>query len=277
MNEVYGYGYVTKLTKNISRSTIYKSLRGRFIWHENIYIDILESDNSRKELNFLLSEKATTNDTIVIMNKRTLGTTSEFRQWWYRIYEQGINLLIINDTEDNGVDYYSTTDFSFERYNEDAIQERWSKLQTAVFERQTKQIGRKTIELTEKFITTYWAYQSFFVTVDEAYQNLGVSKQTFYTMCKKYEQTTDYKEALLIHTELFEYPRRGGVDKELERLFIAVEQRGLSLEDACKELNIMPMLPEEYHRHLLAKQGGRKIQFQMEAKHHREDYFKKNN
>lgn len=275
MEEIYGYGYVTKPTRHLTRSTAYKALRGRFILQENIYIDVLESRDSKEQLKKLLG-LAHEGDTIVIMNRRTLGTTNEFRHWWEKItFEYKLNLLIIDDNAENGADYYSTTDFSFNRYEESAIQERWEKLQTAIFERQTNRVGRKSAELTDKFIATYWAYQSFFVTVEEAYQNLGVSKQTFYTMCKKYEATKEYKEKLLQHSELFEYPRRGGIPSDVERLFLAVEQKRMRLHEACKELGIAELLPEEYHRYLLAKVGGRKVQFQMEDDHHIEDYFKK--
>ena len=274
MEEIYGYGYVTKPTNNLTRSTTYKALRGRFILQENIFIDVLESLDNKEQLNKLLS-RANYGDTIVIMNKRTLGVTKEFRKWWYEInYTYHLNLLIIDDSSKDGVDYYSTTDFSFERYSEYEIKERWEKLQTDVFERQTKNIGRKAIELSDKFIETYWAYQAFFVTVDESYQNLGVSKQTFYTMCKNYETTEQYKHDLLQHSELFKYPRRGGITSDIERLFLAVEQKQMDLRQACKELDLPVLLQEEYHRYLLAKIGGRKVQFQMEEENHIEDYFK---
>lgn len=274
MEEIYGYGYVTKPTQNITRSTAYKALRGRFILQENIFIDVLESVDNKEQLNRLLTVSHY-GDTIVIMNRRTLGNTKEFRHWWYEIvFTHNLNLLIIDDNSTDGVDYYSTTDFSFSRYDDTAINERWEKLQTDVFERQSNKVGRKSVELTEKFIDTYWAYQSFFVTVDEAYQNIGVSKQTFYTMCKSYEATEQYKEALLEHNELFDYPRRGGISSDVERLFLAVQQKQMPLNEACKELDIPDLLPEEYQRYLLAKTGGRKIQFQMEEEHHIPNYFK---
>lgn len=274
MEEIYGYGYVTKPTQNLTRSTVYKALRGRFILQENIFIDVLESIDNKEQLNRLLS-CSHYGDTIVIMNKRTLGATKEFRKWWYEIvFTHHLNLLIVDDNSSDGVDYYSTTDFSFRKYDDAMINERWEKLQTEVFERQTNKVGRKSVELTDKFIDTYWAYQSFWVTVDEAYQNLGISKQTFYTMCKNYEATDQYKDDLLKHDELFDYPRRGGITSDIERLFLAVEQKQMSLDEACKELDIPELLPEEYGRYLKAKIGGRKIQFQMEAEHHIDDYFK---
>lgn len=274
MNEIYGYGYVTKPTRNITRSTAYKALRGRFIWQDNIYIDVLESKDNKEKLKELLG-KANKGDTIFIMNRRALGMTKEFRKWWSEItFNYHVNLLIIDDKSDNEVDYYSTTNFSFIRYDEEAIQERWKKLQTDVFERQTNKVGRKSVDITDKFIQTYWAYQSFFISVDDAYQHMGISKQTFYSMCKAYEQTDEYKQELLQHPELFEYPRRGGITADIERLFIAVEQSKRKLSDACEELDIPELMPEEYHRYLTAKLGGRKIQFQMESEHHVEDYFK---
>lgn len=276
MEEIYGYGYITKPSHNLTRSTAYKALRGRFILQENIFIDVLESKDNKEQLKCLLG-RAHHGDTIVIMNKRTLGTTKEFRQWWYEItYTCKLNLLIVDDNAPNNVHYYSTTDFSFNRYDDKAISERWERLQTDVFERQTNKVGRKSTEITDKFIDTYWAYQSFYVSVDDAFQNLGISKQTFYTMCKTYEATDQYKQALLQHIELFEYPRRGGITSDIERLFLAVEQKQMDLQDACNELEIPVLLPEEYHRYLLAKVQGRKVQFQMEAQHHIEDYFKNN-
>lgn len=274
MEEIYGYGYVTKPTRNIIRSTAYKALRGRFILQENIFIDVLESIDNKEQLNKLLS-LSQYGDTIVIMNRRALGNTKEFRHWWYEIvFTHHLNLLIVDDNATDGVDYYSTTDFSFKRYNDVAINERWKKLQTDIFERQTNKVGRRSLKLTDKFINTYWAYQSFFITVDEAYQNLGVSKQTFYTMCKSYETTEQYKHDLLAHPELFEYPRRGGITSDIERLFLAVEQKHMDLQQACIELGLPNLLPEEYQRYLLAKTGGRKIQFQMEEEHHIPNYFK---
>ena len=94
-------------------------------------------------------------------------------------------------------------------------------------------------------------------------------------MCKNYEATDQYKNDLLKHDELFDYPRRGGITSDIERLFLAVEQKQMSLHEACKELDIPELLPEEYGRYLKAKIGGRKIQFQMEAEHHVDDYFKR--
>lgn len=273
MEEVYGYGYVTKPTRHLTRSTVYKALRGRFIPQENIRLDVLESEDGRKQLKKLL-RLARVGDTIVIMNRRTLGPTKEFRYWWHEItFIYSLNLLIIDDNAEKGVDYYSTTDFSFNRYEDWEIRERWEKLQNDIFERQTNKVGRKSAELTDKFIETYWAYQSFFVTVEEAHQNLGVSRQTFYTMCKKYELTDQYKKELMQHSELFDYPRRGGITSDMERLFLAVEQKHMDLHEACKELGIADLLPEEYRRYLLAKMGGRSVQFQMEEEHHVDGYF----
>lgn len=275
MEEIYGYGYVTKPTQNILRSTVYKSLRGRFIPQENIYIDVLLSDDSRAKLKELIG-RAHTGDTIVILNRRTLGNTNEFRKWWQELtfgYPK-INLLIINDDEPDGADYYSTTNFSFRRYSEKEIAQRWERLQNDTFERKTNKVGRKVARINDVFLEAYWAFQSFFITSEEAYEHAGVSKQTFYTLCKAYEATEEYKEVLLAHTELYEYPKRGGITTNIEKLLFAVEQRGMKLEEACKELGLSEMLPEEYHRYLLAKVGGRKIQFEMEKTHHIENYFK---
>ena len=95
MEEIYGYGYVTKPTQNLTRSTVYKALRGRFILQENIFIDVLESIDNKEQLNRLLS-CSHYGDTIVIMNKRTLGATKEFRKWWYEIvFTHHLNLLIV--------------------------------------------------------------------------------------------------------------------------------------------------------------------------------------
>lgn len=274
MHEIYGYGYVTKETQNITRSTIYKALRGRFILQDNIFIDVLQSNDKRKQFRRLL-EVANESDTIVIMHKRTLGSTKEFRSWWYELtFNRKINLLIVDDNDKKGVDYYSTVDFSFNRFPDDIIVEKWEKLQTDTFERKTRKVGRKSAEISTKFINTYWAYQSFFISVDEAYQHLAVSKQTFYTLCKHYELTEAYKEELASRKELHDYPKRGGLNENIERLLQAVEQRKIPLDEACIELDIARLLPEEYHRYLLAKLGGRKIQFEYEAKHHINDYFK---
>ncbi len=275
MHEIYGYGYVTKSTQNMLRSTVYKALRGRFILRDNIYIDVLQSDDKKKELKRLITH-ANKNDTIVIMNRQTLGNTKEFRLWWHELtYKHQINLLIVDDSAENGVDYYSTTDFFFERYCDAVIDEKWQVLQHDIFERVTKKVGRKSAEISDKFMETYWAYQSFYITVDEAYQNLAVSKQTFYSRCKEYELTDDYKKELLNHSYLFEYPIRGGISADMERMFQLVEHRKLTINEACIELEMPLLIQEEYHRLLLAKQGGRKIQFQMEKDKHIDNYFKK--
>lgn len=274
MEEVYGYGYVTKPTKNLLRSTVYKALRGRFILQENIYIDVLESMDSRQQLKELILI-AREGDTIVILNRRTLGNTSEFRQWWYEFaygYKR-INLLIINDDEKSGVDYYSTTDFSFNCYSEEQIAERWEHLQKDTFERTTNKVGRRTAKINATFLEAYWAFQAFLITSEEAYEHAGLSKQTFYTLCKSYETTAEYKQELRNHPELFELPKRGGITADIERLLLAVEQRKMDLETACRELELPMLTQEEYKRYLLAKLGGRKIQFEMEKVHHVEHYF----
>lgn len=274
MEEIYGYGYVTKSTQNILRSTAYKSLRARFIPKENIYIDVLSSDDSRAKLKELIA-RANNGDTIVILNRRTLGNTNEFRKWWNELtfgYKK-INLLIIDDDLPDGVDYYSTTNFSFQRYDDKAIKERWEKLQKDTFERTTSKVGRKVAKINDVFLDAYWAYQAFYITIEEAYAYAGISKQTFYTLCKTYEVTHEYKEALLSHCELHEYPKRGGITTEVEKLLFAVEHRGMSIREACKELDIPELLPEEYHRYFLAKVGGRKVQFDMEKQHHINNYF----
>ena len=274
--EVYGYAYVTKQTTNILRSTVYKSLRGKFIPQENIRVDVLESLDGRNVLKTLIYEEAQANDTILILNKYTLGNTVEFRKWWQEIRSAGVNLLIVDEEAPNGVDYYSTTDYSLERYAEEQITERWEKLQTEVFERTTQKVGRKSAILTNAFKEAYWAFQAFAVSADEAYSHAGVSKPTFYMLCKEYETTDEYKETLLSKKELLEYPKRGGLGKEMDKLFFAVEQQRKTLSEACEELEIATMLPEEYHRCLLAKQGGRKIQFDMEKEHYTANYFELN-
>lgn len=274
MEEIYGYGYVMKPTQNILRSTVYKALRGRFIPQENIFIDILLAEDSRAKLKELIA-RANDGDTVVILNRRTLGNTAEFRKWWYELaygYPK-INLLIINDEAQDGVDYYSTTNFSFKRYTDEEIEQRWKKLQKDTFERATNKVGRKVAKINGTFLEAYWAFQAFLITSEEAYEHVGVSKQTFYTLCKTYEATEEYKEALLLHTELHQYPKRGGITTDIEKLLSAVEQRGMDLEEACRELDLPVMLQEEYQRYLLAKLGGRKIQFEMEKQHHINNYF----
>ncbi len=274
--EVYGYGYVTKQKTNILRSTVYKSLRGKFIPQENIRIDVLESIDKRHQLSTLIYEEAQARDTILILNRYTLGNTTEFRRWWQEIREHNINLLIVDDEAESGVDYYSTTDYSLERYSEGLIAERWKKLQTDVFERTTQKVGRKGAVLTNAFKEAYWAFQAFVVSPEEAYEHAGVSKPTFYSLCRDYENTEEYKEILLQKTELLEYPKRGGLGKEMDKLFFAVEQQRKPLQVACEELGINNMIKEEYNRCLLAKKGGRKIQFDMEKIHYIENYFQQN-
>lgn len=269
---IYGYGCYPVGAKDPFRSTIYKALRGQFLPKENIYLD---SMGDRTNL-FGLLDSCSTEDAIVIINRRTLGGTTEFRKLWQEIVlARKINLLIVDEGADSRIDYYSTCDYGFSRFPDAVIEEKWARLKKDVFEGNTNsKVGRKNAVVTSRFKEVYWYYQSFCIKVDEAYTNLGISKQTFYNLSKEYEESEEYLIALKEHYQLHDLPKRGGVTKEIEMLLLNVERMGLSIEEACRVLGMKELSDIEYHRYKLAKEGGRKEQFRLEAENYRPDFLK---
>lgn len=265
---IYGYGCFPASTKDPYRSTVYKSLRNQFLPKENVILDVI---GDRKNLSLLL-DRCSAGDSIVILNRRTLGITTEFRKLWKEIViERKINLLIVDEDAKDRVDYYSSCDYGFTRFEESIIDEKWQKLQKDVFERQTKVRGRKTIGITFRFKEIYWYYQNFFIRVEEACTILGISKPTFYAISKEYETTQEYKDELYDRKELHNLPKRGGITREIEMLLMNVERLGMDLPSACKTVGISEMTQIEYERYRMAKLGGRKEQFRLENERHDDD------
>lgn len=271
--EVYGYGYVNSRKTNITRSSAYQSLKGKFIPKENIYIEIIENGSKEKPVLKMLLKKMSKEDVIVILNKRTLGETPDFKKWWEEIViRRELNLLIVDDMSETKTDEYSTTDYSFIRKSDIEIAELKEKLKTAKFERTTTELGRKKAVITPLFVESYWAFQCFKVTPEEAYQHAGVSKPTFYKLCREYEQSSDYKtEYQQYASALKDLPKRGGLNKKQIYLLMKVEQQGLTFEQACKELDLK-ISPEEYPRYWLAHKVGRRTQ-SYEAANYQPNYF----
>lgn len=269
---IYGYGCYPVGSKNPYRSTIYKVLRGQFLPKENIILDVM---GDRSNLNELVN-RCDREDAIVIINRRTFGGTTEFRRLWQEVViNRKINLLIVDENSESRIDYYSSCDYSFVRFPSDVINEKWERLQKDVFEGRTNtKAGRKSAIITSRFVEVYWYYQHFYVKVDEAYANLGVSKSTFYNLCKEYEETEEYVEELNNHPELHNLPKRGGVTKEIELLLLYVERMGRSISEACESIGIRELTQIEYNRYKLAKAGGRKEQFRLEEELHQDDYLK---
>lgn len=268
---IFGYGCYPVGAKDPYRSTVYKALRGQFLPKENIVLDCM---GDRTNLMGLISTCAS-DDAIVIINRRTFGITTEFRKLWEEIVlNRKINLLIVDENSDTRVDFYSSCDYGFVRLPDEEIAAKWNQLQNDTFERQTNKVGRKNAAITARFKEVYWYYQSFYIKVDEAYTNLGISKPTFYALSKEYELTEEYKEELHKRTDLHNLPKRGGLTKEIDMLLMSVERMGMSIADACQAVGIPELTEIEYVRYKLAKEGGRKEQFRLEDELHKEDYLK---
>jgi len=273
--EVYGYGYVNSKKTVISRSTIYQTLRGRFIPTENIIMEIIENGSREKPRLVKLLDKMLPEDVLVIANKRTLGETPDFRKWWKEIVlNRNLNLLIIDDMSENGTDEYSSTDFSFIRKSDSEIERIRKKLETAKFEKVTKELGRKNARVSFLFIESYWAFQCFKVTPEEAYQHAGVSKPTFYKLCREYEQSSEYYEEFKKYASILEnLPKRGGLNKEQTYLLMKVEQQKIPLDQACEEIGLK-ISSEDYRRYVLAHEVGRRTQ-KYEKDNYDPNYFQK--
>jgi len=280
---IFGYGVLNASVKsNPKRSIVYKNLCNRFIPSENIYIDLLENEKSeRKDLHkiYARAEEIRNDDKdafimILILNRHTLGSTESFKKLWKKIViEKKLNLLIVDDTQESGCDYYSSTDFSLIRKSENEIKEILKTLQKAKFERVSDKTGRKAATITDRFVTAYWAFQEFKVTPEEAIEYANVSKTTFYSLCKKYEASENYESDLQKHWDVVaDLPRRGSVPSEMVKVIFDVESRGIDIEEALKSHKIeIPVI--DYERYFKAYNTKRKTKVYEEALYI-PDYFK---
>lgn len=276
---IYGYGCISsgfmprRDPEALKKTKAYQGLKNLFLSEDSIFIDIITANyRTRAKLNEIISN-GTSDDCIVITAISSLGTTnSEILDNYLKIYDKNIGLLIPDYTSPitDNLDTLSTADWGMkirddlikvgDEYPEE-IQKKIEAIKTIKIK--TNQ-GRAFQGRPEHFKTIYWLYENYFLAETDVYDNklLKIGKKLFRRLAEEYE-TTDpsYYGDLLQQDELYkisEKPKRHGKVPDDFPKFLELIDKGMSLEEASREMNYNMMNPIDFKRYQVKYLGGKK-------------------
>lgn len=247
------------------------ALTSRMMPPDNILMDVITSrQRSRPELEkiieaFKQSGRIYPSGIIVISSIFDLGTTQEeiFKNY-ARLDIADIGVIVI-ESEDLSTANYGCK-YRMDYGQRIALVEGLQKGLSS--EIKTKRGRRKRniqpSDITEDFKKVYWGYEHYFLSDTATYNNtkFPLNKVSFREYSRVYEGMPEYaadewaQEYADTEAWLSEKPKRlGNVPKwkDLKEL----RDKGISLDEACKKLNIPPMTEISYQRFLL-KNGKHK-------------------
>ena len=258
MGNMYGYGSITSnedlfnlyRMKNVKNTTAYKSLRSMFLPEENIIIDFIPKlDADRPKLRELV-ETLQPDDVIVIYSLKSLGTKKSILKWYEYIANNNIGLLIPDSSnKKTGLSRFSTADWAGEidKNKISSLNDLINELKYLNSEMQYS-VGRIKKEIDDKFIQSYWAWQNYYITTEQALGSSNLSRQRFYALTKEYEATEDYLKELQRQPQDFvNKPKRGSLPQIFRKILFEVENLGTPLQNVCEKHSIS--IPDiEYER-----------------------------
>ena len=179
MGNMYGYGAITSnedpfysyRIKNVKNTTAYKSLRSMFLPEENIIIEFISKFvDDRPRLRELV-ETLRPGDVIVIYSLKSLGTRKSIIKWYEYIANNNIGLLIPDySNKQTGLNRFSTANWAGEIDRDKIASLNYLINDLKYFFNSETQlsVGRIKKEIDDKFIQSYWAWQGYYITTEEA-------------------------------------------------------------------------------------------------------------
>lgn len=276
MQKIYGYGCITtSKTKNqiesdIENTKVFKNLKNRFdalgFDTQNIIIDVLNGNNLKRHKLYSLLDSIG-DDLLVILDLNATGKkVEEILEFYQRIIENDIRLLVLDVKSNNGISKYSVCDLDGNRINDRQELVLLSYELARDFDLKDNR-GKYAQPVSEQFIDAYWQYENYFIKEETAFKLAGgISKTVFYKWAKEYEQghtDFDYSKALKdqsVSNNINLKPKRHGKRPEwFDDLMLLVE-KGMSVSDGCDSLGVPVIHEIDYNRYKL--KTGRKAMAQ---------------
>lgn len=202
-NIIYGYARVSTKDQNPDRQI--KSLMDYGIDERNIITDTCTGVNFRrngyKALSKVLLKEG---DTLVIPSIDRLGRNKKATEKAYNnLVDKGVKIIFLEDSELNS-DVCKDKDLSVSAYMAEQEYKKIKERQRQGIDamptdengkkysvKTGKSIGRPIAEYPSNFEEVYTKWKSKEISSKEAIKESGLTKATFYNLCKKYEKEND--------------------------------------------------------------------------------------
>ncbi|RVU60859.1 integrase [Bacillus thuringiensis] len=196
------FGYVRVSSKDQNEERQIENMKSLGIEERDIFIDKQSGKNMKRENYQMLKRLARTGDTIVFDSLTRLGRSMNDVLEEFRYFEtQRINLQFIkepfinvnysgestNDVIQQAVQKATLTILSaFAEKERNDIKQRQAE-GIALAKKQGKLLGRPPVQITEKFIEVYEAWQSGNITAVGAMRKYDIKRSSFYKLVKEFE------------------------------------------------------------------------------------------
>lgn len=196
------FGYVRVSSKDQNEERQIENMKHLGIEDRDIFIDKQSGENMKREKYQMLKRLARTGDTIVFDSLTRLGRSMNDVLEEFRYFEtQRINLQFIkepfinvnyngestNDVIQQAVQKATLTILSaFAEKERNDIKQRQAE-GIALAKKRGKHLGRPPVQITEKFIEAYEAWQSGKITAVGAMRKYDIKRSSFYKLVKEYE------------------------------------------------------------------------------------------
>ncbi len=196
------FGYVRVSSKDQNEDRQIENMKCLGIEDRDIFIDKQSGKNMKRENYQMLKRLARTGDTIVFDSLTRLGRSMNDVLEEFRYYEQQrINLQFIkepfinvnysgestNDVIQQAVQKATLTILSaFAEKERNDIKQRQAE-GIALAKKGGKHLGRPPVQITDRFIEAYEAWQSGKITAVGAMRKYDIKRSSFYKLVKEYE------------------------------------------------------------------------------------------
>ncbi|WP_294403463.1 recombinase family protein [uncultured Clostridium sp.] len=201
------FGYVKATIKEKNKEEQINKIKGYCesncleIHEREIIVDTISADNLKSDgYKALVEYMVRSGDVLVVSELDRLGRTSEaIRNEWKRLYENKIELAIVDnpvlstidksEDEKEKVNEIVTEILSYlamkeKKRNKERQSEGINKLRS---KNDGKGIGRPKTKITREFKAQYKMWKNKKQSAVDTYNNLGLTKATFYRLVKEYE------------------------------------------------------------------------------------------
>ncbi|MGE6962692.1 recombinase family protein [Bacillus thuringiensis] len=196
------FGYVRVSSKDQNEERQIENMKSLGIEERDIFVDKQSGKNMKRENYQMLKRLARIGDTIVFDSLTRLGRSMNDVLEEFRYFEtQRINLQFIkepfinvnysgentNDVIQQAVQKATLTILSaFAEKERNDIKQRQAE-GIALAKKRGKHLGRPPVQITEKFIEAYQAWQSGKITAVGAMRKYDIKRSSFYKLVKEYE------------------------------------------------------------------------------------------
>lgn len=237
-------------------------------------------NNAKKEHDGIYRKRI--NTVLVVTSVNMFGNARSIKEYYKAFRKYGIGVLIPDYTKENGLNEYSTCDFSFNYLPQSEQNRAYDLIENITDDDIPHKQGRKGSEYSLNFRTAFWLYELFKISEDMAVLMSGYSKNGFHMKADNYEQTVSYKNELITMDKKFHISclikRNRPVPKNFEKLINYKEKKDkelkssknardgklpkavnlTSLELACIHCKVPIIFPVDYKRLILKNEGGKK-------------------